>query len=239
MIPFEVLSEVDKPMYYADNRRKRACLPDRQVGLYTTIYHLISMRFLMLVLIPLLFFGCREEQVYLPKPRMFPRVNFPEKNVTPFQTDYCDFKFAKPNYTRVIQDTAYFDETPVHPCWFDLFYPDFDARIHFSYYPIDQNNSFDKLRKDAFTLSQKHNIVANYIDEIPLKKNESVKGFIFDLEGEVASPVQFYLSDEKENFLRGSLYFNTQARPDSLAPIVAFIKEDILKFVDSFEWKDK
>jgi len=194
------------------------------------------MRIIVAFLILVFAASCGESDAPLPKPRMYPRVDFPERNLETFQTDYCNFTFEKPSYTQVIQDEKFFDEDAKDPCWFDLYYPAFDAKIHCSYYPIDSKERFIKLKNDAFVLSQKHNIVANYIDEIPVSKSESVKGFIFSLEGEVASPVQFYLSDEKTNFLRGALYFNTKSRPDSLAPMVNFIKADVLKLVETFEW---
>lgn len=183
--------------------------------------------------------SCSEDAVPLPKPRLYPRINYPAKVYSDFDADYCNFSFKQPNYALIQKDSSYFDQKPLHPCWFDLYYADFDARIHFSYYPINSYERFEELKKDAFTLSQKHNIVANYIDEIPVHKSETVKGFIFSLEGEVASPIQFYLSDERKNFLRGALYFNTQARPDSLAPLVTFIKEDILKLVETFDWSEE
>jgi len=189
-----------------------------------------------LLILMFCFASCEDDSVATPKPRMFPRIKFPEKSYDQFKTDYCKFTFTKPAYTSIEQDEKYFDGSTLHPCWFDLVYGDFDARIHFSYYPLSTKERFEELKRDAFILSQKHNAVANYIDEIPVYKNESVKGFIFNLEGEVASPIQFYLSDEKNNFLRGSLYFNTKSRPDSLAPLVSFVKEDVLKLVETFEW---
>ena len=85
---------------------------------------------------------------------------------------------------------------------------------------------------------QKHNIKASYIEEFPIQKSESVLGFAFNIEGPAASPFQFYLSDNKQHFLRGALYFNTQARPDSLAPIFNFVKEDIMKMINTFEWQE-
>lgn len=181
--------------------------------------------------------ACKQDEISIPKPRIFPKVNFPQKSYTSFSNEDCAFAFNRGNYTLIEKDTAFFDEKPVDPCWFDLVYPSFDARIHFSYYPITKHKDFEQLRNEAFVLAQKHNIKANYIDELPLMKNEFVKGIIFQMDGAVASPVQFYLSDERSHFLRGSLYFNTQSRPDSLMPIVDFIKDDISELVNSFAWK--
>lgn len=196
------------------------------------------MRLLLCLLVGLMFSSCGPERVAIPKPRLFPKVDFPAKAFVEFNSQDCPFRFEKPAYTMVEKDTKFFDEKPLNSCWFDLKFPAFDARIHFSYYPIDLKNDFEKLRNDAFVLAQKHNIKANYIDEIPLTKSESIKGIIFQLEGAVASPVQFYLTDEQRHFLRGSLYFNTEARPDSLAPITEFIKADISHLVNTFDWTD-
>ena len=97
--------------------------------------------------------------------------------------------------------------------------------------------NFEKLRNDAFSLANKHNIKANYIDELPIEKPNGVRGFVFNIEGPVASPFQFYLTDvEDQHFLRASLYFNTQARPDSLAPVLDFVKTDLMHLINTFEW---
>lgn len=177
-----------------------------------------------------------EEPVYTPKPRAFPKVVYPEKSYLPFDASYCNFTFQYPAYARIEQDQTYFDEKPKHPCWFDIYIPDFDSRIHCSYYPVTDESGLEKLKNDAFELAGKHNIKANYIDEIPIDKPDGTYGFVFDIEGAVASPFQFFLTDGKQNFLRGALYFNTQARPDSLAPVYEFMKKDVMQMINTLEW---
>jgi len=184
-----------------------------------------------------LFASCTEDPVYSPKPRGFPKVEFPEKAYQSFHESYCNIVFEYPNYAKVIKDTLFFNEKPVHPCWFDLHIPEFKARVHCSYYPISKTNTFDKLRADAFKMVGKHNMKAEFIQEYPIEKPNGVKGVVFDIEGPAASPFQFYLTDSTTHFLRGALYFNTQARPDSLAPIYEFVKTDIMHMVNTFEWK--
>ncbi len=196
-----------------------------------------SKTFLSLLLCSCFLFQACEDVIYSPKPRGFPKVNFPEKNYISFKTDYCDFTFERPEYSIIQQDTMFFDENPIHPCWFDVFIPQFDARIHCSYYPIDKKNSFDKLTNDAFTMANKHNLKANYIDDLVIKKPNGVGGIVFNIEGPVASPFQFYLSDTTAHFLRGALYFNTQTRPDSLKPVIDFVKTDIMHMINTFEWQ--
>lgn len=178
-----------------------------------------------------------EDVIYSPKPRGFPKVDYPEKKYISFGADYCDFTFERPEYAVIEQDLKFFDEKPVHPCWFDISIPQFDARIHCSYYPIDKDNSFDKLTNDAFVMANKHNLKANYIDDLIIRKPNGTGGILFNIEGPVASSFQFYLSDSTEHFIRGALYFNTQARPDSLKPVIEFVKTDIMHMINTFEWE--
>jgi len=179
-----------------------------------------------------------DEPLYTPKPRAYPKVIYPEKSYRQFDENYCNFTFQYPEYTTVEQDTLFFDEKPDHACWFDLYTKELSAKIYCSYIPIDKTNPFEKLRNDAFIMANEHIVKANYIDEIPIQNKNGVSGFAFNLEGPVASPFMFYLTDSTDHFLRGSLYIHARARPDSLAPVVSFIKEDIFQMIETFDWKD-
>lgn len=179
-----------------------------------------------------------DDPVYNPKPRGFPKVVYPEKAYQPFMEDYCDFTFEYPKYAVVEQDESFFNEKPLHPCWFDLYIPDFDSRIYCSYVPIDKNTTFEKLKTDAFKMTDWHNKKATYIDEFPIKKDNGVRGILFKVDGPAASPIQFFLTDSlaEKHFLRGALYFNTQSRTDSLAPVVNFVEKDIERLLETFSW---
>lgn len=190
--------------------------------------------FLCLVFIIL---SCGEEAVYTPKPRAYPKVIYPQKAYQSFTKDYCNFTFEYPKYASIQQDTKFFNETPKDECWFDIYIADFDARIHCSYIPINKTDSFEKLHEDAFKMANEHIVKANYIDELPIKKPNGVSGFAFDFSGPTATPFSFYLTDSTQHYFRGSLYFNTKVRPDSLAPVVDFVKEDIMKMINTFEWE--
>ncbi len=193
-------------------------------------------RYFLLLIGAFLLFACGDDTVYTPKPRAFPKVIYPERSYVKFQENYCDFNFEYPKHAKVVQDQDFFDEKALNPCWFDLSIDHFNATVHCSYFPIGKENTLDKLKNDAFVLANKHNIKANYIDELPIDKGDDVKGFLFSIEGPVATPLQFYLTDEKSHFLRGSLYFKTQAKPDSLAPIVDYVREDVLHMINTFYW---
>ncbi|MCB0588960.1 MAG: hypothetical protein KDD06_26965 [Phaeodactylibacter sp.] len=199
--------------------------------------HIKACFFHFLILFILFLSACGGEPSYTPKPRAYPRVEYPQGGYQQFDEDYCNFTFEYPVYAEAQQDTLFFDEKPANPCWFDIYIPAFDSRLYCSYYPIGPEASFEKLKNDAFELVEWHNKKANFIQEVPIKKEGNVNGFAFIIEGPAASPFQFYLTDSTDNFLRGALYFNTQARPDSLQPIYEFVEDDILHMIETFRWK--
>ncbi|MBU6341308.1 MAG: hypothetical protein KGS48_07440 [Bacteroidetes bacterium] len=178
-----------------------------------------------------------QDTLETPKPRAYPRVVYPEKSYVPFDAHYCNFTFDMPQYAQVERDTTFFDEKPTSDCWFNLVVPALNAKIYCTYNDIRNRTDFDELVKDAFDMTNKHNVKASYIDEqIVNRPNDHVHGIVFNVEGPAASSYQFFLTDSTRHFLRGALYFNTQARPDSLAPVAAFMKKDINHLVETLKW---
>lgn len=182
--------------------------------------------------------SCEDEAVITPKPRGFPKVVYPEKSYQAFEEGYCEFTFEYPKYAKIEKSNSFFDERPKNECWFDISIPHFNATIHCTYLPIDKKETGEKLIADAFKLAHEHNSKAKYIEEIIIDTKNGAKGIAFNLEGEVASPFQFFVTDEEKHFVRASLYFNTEVAPDSLAPIFSFVKEDIEYMINTLEWKE-
>lgn len=192
---------------------------------------------ILLVTIFLMLCSCQNEITSNPKPRSFPRVIFPEKKYVPFDTSFCAMTFEYPSYAKIEQQTRFFNEDAPHQCWFNIFVPSLGGYIYCSYYPITRQQPLDSLVNDAFVLAGKHNIKANYIEEIPIHKPNNVDGFAFEIDGTVASSFQFYLTDSTRHFMRGALYFNAKANQDSLAPVLDFMKIDIMHMINTFKWK--
>ncbi len=182
-----------------------------------------------------------EEPILTPKPRAYPKVDYPERKYQQFSEDYCQMTFQYPTYAKIEQDQFFFGERAPDDCWFNINFPDFDAALHCSYVPIDnKKNTIETLQKDAFKMTDWHNKKASYIEDNFFENKHQVIGMTFDVEGAVASPVQFYLTDslQQKHFLRGAFYFNSRAEPDSLAPILTFVKEDIRQMLTTFKWKN-
>jgi gliding motility-associated lipoprotein GldD len=169
---------------------------------------------------------------------MFPKIDFPEKSYQQFNEDYCQVLFEYPTYAQVVQDSLFFGEKTEHPCWFDLIIPSLNGKIHCSYQSIQSTEDFEELVNDAFTFSSKHTQKADYRDELVIEKPNNVSGIIFEMSGEVATPVHFFLTDSIQHYFRASVYFYNQVNPDSMAPVHEFIKEDVAKMIETFEWKN-
>ena len=157
---------------------------------------------------------------------MYPHVEYPSGNDHVFTFQDCPFSITLPDYIKVVMDNGVSTDQN-QSCWFDMEIDAFEAKIHCSYYPIDDNNSLENLIDDAYTFVRKHNIKATFRKETPVSNSFGSLGMIFEIDGPVASPYQFYMTDEENHFLRGSLYFNHAIAQDSMLPIIDYIKADI------------
>src|SRR4030042_2065743 len=169
---------------------------------------------------------------YTPKPAGYLRIDFPEKTYQIYNSS-CPFTFEYPLYGKIIADTSRIAE----PCWINIEFPGFGGKIHISYKSV--RNNVNVYIEDSRTLDYKHTVKADAISETLYTNDEKkVYGLLYQIKGDAASSVQFYLTDSTRHFLRGSLYFNVQPNADSLAPVIGFFIEDIMHLVETLEWKD-
>jgi gliding motility-associated lipoprotein GldD len=100
------------------------------------------------------------------------------------------------------------------------------------------NNDLARYINDSQTLSLKHITKASGMQEEEINEPEKkVYGFYTFVKGNAASAVQFYLTDSSKHFIRGALYFYAIPNPDSIAPVLTFVEEDVKHLVSTFEWK--
>ena len=171
---------------------------------------------------------------YAPKPQAYFRIDFPEREYRMYDS-ICPFAFEYPVYGKLVNDARPHSE----PCWFDLKFPEYRGTIHLTYREMD--NDFDRFIEDNWKIL--FTGIASKADAIEYEdfydREGQVYATIYDIKGNAASHVQFYVTDSVKNFLRGSLYFNVRPNHDSLAPVVAFFREDIVHLIESIRWKEK
>jgi gliding motility-associated lipoprotein GldD len=94
--------------------------------------------------------------------------------------------------------------------------------------------------KESNDYAYSHSIKADAIIEQPwYNKEKKVYGILYDIKGNTASSIQFFLTDSTKNFLRGALYFSSEPKADSLAPVIQFFRKDIIHMIETFKWKSK
>lgn len=185
---------------------------------------------IILVFFTLIFFSCGNDS-YTPKPKGYFRIDLPKKNYQALDKD-CPFNFQVPTYTSLSQNR----NNPDKPCWFDINFSKLNASIYLSYKPV--NDNLNDFLEDSRTLAFKHTVKANDIEQkVIINTEKKVYGLVYLIEGNAASSYQFHLTDSTTHFLRGSLYFNNIPNQDSIQPVLDFVKEDITKLIETFEWQ--
>jgi gliding motility-associated lipoprotein GldD len=170
------------------------------------------------------------KRTHVPKPRGHFRIDFPVKEYIKFDST-CPFTFEYPVYSRITADPNIKDF-----CWFDIDLPAYKGKIHITYKSV--NNNLGLLTEDAHKLAYEHSVKADAIEERLWENEENnVYGIIYNIKGNAASSVQFFVTDSLSHYLRGALYFNTQPDKDSLAPVIDFFRQDIIHMIETLNWK--
>ena len=71
---------------------------------------------ILILIISITFTSCEEEN-YTPKPRIYPKIEFPERAYKDSETDFCAFTFQQPTATNVEQKKEYFEGLTAERRW--------------------------------------------------------------------------------------------------------------------------
>lgn len=187
-----------------------------------------------LFMVGLLLSACTSDEILTPKPPTYLRLDLPDHEYTLFQDSESPYSFEVNKSFKV---------NPVLEQGKKTFHKDIDLGglngvMHFSYIPMVEplsvyvNYANDKV--------EDHKLKATGIDDQQIiRSKDKVYGTFFKLRGDVASPFQFYLTDSVSQFASGVIYLNTAPNYDSLKPSLDYLEVDLLKFVETFKWKNK
>ncbi len=179
----------------------------------------------LILMVMLILWSCGEDT--LPKPGAYLFLKYPPKN-------YKNLDLKKP-YGFEISDQATLVNQPNG--WLKITYPKLKASLDITYRPV--NNNLNEILIEAEKLVFKHTVKA---DEILTKDYENPKnkvyGSLYSINGNAASNLQFHATDSVKHFIKGSLYFYARPNYDSILPAVAYIKDDVLRLMETLEWKN-
>jgi gliding motility-associated lipoprotein GldD len=180
--------------------------------------------------------GCND--ISVPKPRGYFRIDLPARsyirfNESPSSNPSLPFSFEYPAYGQLLVNEADGD----NPGWFNIEFPSYKAKIYLTYRNV--GNDFAGLMEQTYKMNVKNHISkADAINEVKyFNKEKKVYGVLYDLKGNTASAVQFYITDSLKHYLRGSLYFAAEPDADSLAPVIDFFREDIIHLIETLKWE--
>lgn len=174
-------------------------------------------------------FSCGSD--YLPKPKGYNRIALPTNEYLAL-ADTFPYHFEYSKHARVLPDTSWIAE----PYWINLHYPYMDANIQITYKPVT-DSIINEYLSDSYRLTSQHNVKAYAIDEAILELPSGMYASFTELEGEVPTQVQFHVSDSTDHFLRGALYFKVATKNDSLAPVINYLKQDIVHLLTTLRWR--
>jgi gliding motility-associated lipoprotein GldD len=176
-------------------------------------------------------------EVAVPKPKGHFRIDLPQKQYLIFNYKYgknksMPFSFEYPGYGHL----SFEGDKGSEPGWFNIEFPTYKAKIYLTYKDIE--NDLEGLMEQAYKMNVKNHIAkADAINELVFSNREKkVFGILYDLKGNTATAVQFYVTDSLNHYLRGSLYFSAEPNADSLAPVIEFFREDIIHLIETLKW---
>lgn len=172
---------------------------------------------------------------YTPKPKGYNRIDLPSQTYQtlpqehPYTFEFSEHAKIRPDSSKIAQ-----------PHWINILYPSLGANVQLTYKALgNEDKMLNDLIEDARKLTSKHQIKAYSIEETEIRTPQGDVAAMFELQGEVPSQFQFYVTDSTTHFLRGALYFRTATQNDSLAPVIEFIKKDIVHLLNTLEWREK
>ncbi|MGI4832837.1 MAG: hypothetical protein ACRYFK_05185 [Janthinobacterium lividum] len=175
-----------------------------------------------------------DEADYTPRPRGFNRIDLPPHRYRPLGLGR-PYSFEVSRYAKVLRDSSYLAQ----PDWLNIYYPQLHANVQITYTNAQRNRQlYNKMMEDARKLTGKHQIKATAIEERILKTPNGLRASVFELEGEVPSQFQFYTTDSTRHFFRAALYFRTATQNDSLAPVIEYVKYDMVRMLNSLKYNN-
>lgn len=116
-------------------------------------------------------------------------------------------------------------------------YPFLNARLYCTYHRIT-SDKFRVFAEESRKMAYQHTAVATGIKEKAYANDQAHRyGILYDIQGNVATPIQVALTDSNHYFFNASLYFNMTPNADSIAPAVNYIRKDIIRMMESFTVK--
>ncbi len=174
---------------------------------------------------------------YVPKPKAFLRLQYPKHSYKTVQLPETNVNFQ----VNTLAEDVTFKRIPstTKSYGVNVVYKPLKATVFLTYKAIEGDaQNLRAFLRDAQKLTFEHTKKADEIPAYPYEdKTRRVYGILSEVKGNVASPVQFYVTDSTRHFLTGSLYFKVKPNYDSILPAIHYVQKDMRRIMESLDWK--
>jgi gliding motility-associated lipoprotein GldD len=176
--------------------------------------------------------ACGGDEMPIPKPPTYLRSDLPEHTYKRLDVG-CPYSFE---FSDVYNYNPVF-ENGQRTCHLDINLGQLNGTMSFSY--IEMDRPLKDYIDYALAKVEEHEVKADAIDGDLriIRPGSRVFGTFFELKGDVASPFQFYLTDSTNRFVSAAVYFNARPNYDSMRPTLEYLKKDLVRMMNTFEWK--
>ena len=175
------------------------------------------------------FFSC-ENNSSLPKQDAYLRIEFNKPNYLTHKSQNSKINFF---YNASSSSLNYISARTIN-----LDYKKLGMSLDLSFDKLNDETELTNYLRDFNLLLDAHTKRSNgfLIKEFE-NRNYSTYGKLYEFRGDVASPIQFFLTDSINNFIHGSVNMTVKSKYDLIYPSVQYIKNDILVFFESINLK--
>ena len=172
-----------------------------------------------------LVFSC-ENNFNLPKPDAYLRIEFNEPKYLNYEDVNSQIDFYYNSSSSSINQ--------ISSKSINLNYENLGMSLDLSFNKLSSENEVINYITDFNLLLDTHTKQSN---GFLVKEFENVEystfGKIYEFKGDVASPIQFFITDSLNNFIQGVVNKEISSKYDSIYPSIQYIKNDILVFFES------
>lgn len=173
------------------------------------------------------------QQGYSPKPSAFPRIDYPKMGYIAANKLPYPITFDYPAFATLEFPSGTFSDKK----WLNINFDRFQAKLFISYYRVNGKTIQQLLLENEAVLSKQVPPLSRIRKQEYQSEDHLLEGFIYEVDGNSANPLQFILTDKHEQLFRGALYFNYIPNRDSIKNILDGLTGDIRHLMESFKFK--
>lgn len=194
-----------------------------------------SLKIVLIIILQAIFWvACiHKEEPNSAKPKGYFRIATPEPNyitwdsLIPFSFQFNSFA----QFSVLKKDGKNY--------WMDLHYPQYNASLKMTLVSLKNDLREHVVNEERMLMFHVEKRKADDIQYSVIHDTQAkLYGQMYEIEGkEAATPLKFWVTDSLNYYVRATLYFNFVPNNDSIQPVISYIKNDVLKMIETWKWK--